>query len=220
MISSPAMILIGLTGGVATGKSTVAKMFKKCGAVVIDADVLAREVVQPGKPAWRDIVQTFGTGLLNSDRTINRRALGSIVFSQPAKRRRLERIIHPRVAREQQRLTRQAARKDSDAVVIYDVPLLFEAGIDKRVGKIVVVTADRETQIARISKRNGLSRSEALQRIRSQMPMSRKCRRADFVLDGAKDKRRLKKDVSKIYKDLRSPYPLISFLERTVTGTE
>ena len=199
------MILVGLTGGVATGKSTVAKMFGQCGAVVIDADQLAREVVQPGKSAWRDITHTFGTGILNPDRTINRQTLGSIVFSHPRKRRWLERLIHPRVAREQQRLARQAARIDPDAVVIYDVPLLFEAGIDKRVDKIVVVTADRETQIARLSNRNGLSRSEALRRIRSQMPMNRKCRLADFVLDGTKDKRRLQKDVAKICEDLRLP---------------
>ncbi|MGZ9146142.1 MAG: dephospho-CoA kinase [Nitrospira sp.] len=198
------MILVGLTGGVATGKSTVAKMFRRCGAVVIDADQLAREVVQPNKPAWRDIVHTFGTGVLNPDRTINRPALGSLVFSHPRKRRQLERIIHPRVAREQQRLTRRAARFDPSAVVIYDVPLLFEAGIDTRVDKIVVVTADRETQMARLSKRNGLSRSEALRRIRSQLPMNRKCRLADFVLDGTKDTRRLTQDVAKICKDLRS----------------
>jgi len=197
------MMLIGLTGGVATGKSTVAKMFGQCGAVVIDADQLARDVVQPGKPAWRDIVHTFGTGILNPDRTINRPALGSLIFSHPRKRGQLERIIHPRVAREQQRLTREAARIDPDAVVIYDVPLLFEAGVDKRVDKIVVVTADRETQIARLSKRNGLSRSEALRWIRSQMPMNRKCRLADFVLDGTKDTRRLKQDVAKLCEDLR-----------------
>lgn len=204
MVSSAAMILLGLTGGVATGKSTVAKMFRRLGAVVIDADELARTVVQPGKPAWRDIVRAFGSDVLDPDRTINRRALGSIVFSQPAKRRRLEHIIHPRVAREQQRLTRQAGKKDPMAVVIYDVPLLFEAGIDTRVDKIVVVTADRETQIARLRKRNGFSRSEALRRIGSQMPMKRKCQLADFVLDGTKDMILLKKDVAKICKDLRS----------------
>lgn len=178
------MILIGLTGGVATGKSTVAQMFKQCGAVVIDADVLAREVVQPDKPAWRDVVRTFSKKVLNPDRTINRQALGSIVFRYPAKRRRLERIIHPRVAREQQRLTREAARKDPTAVVLYDVPLLFEAGIDKRVQKIIVVTADQQTQIARLKKRNGLSRAEALRRIRSQMPLAKKAQMADLVIDG------------------------------------
>jgi dephospho-CoA kinase len=184
MISSAAMILIGLTGGVATGKSTVARMFGRCGAVVIDADQLARAVVQPGKPAWRDIVQTFGKKVLNPDRTINRRTLGSIVFSHPTKRSRLERIIHPRVAREQQRLTRLAAGRNPNAVVVYDVPLLFEAGIDKRVDKIIVVTADQKTQIARLNKRNGFTRTEAVRRIRSQMPLAMKRRLAHIVMDG------------------------------------
>lgn len=184
MVSSAAMILVGLTGGVATGKSTVARMFARCGAVVIDADHLAREAVKPGKPAWREIVRTFGRGILNPDRTINRRALGAIVFHDKKKLRRLERIIHPRVAREQTRLTKRAARQDPDAVVIYDVPLLFEAGIDKRMDKTIVVTADRETQIARLKKRNGLTRAEALRRIKSQWPLSRKIRRADIVIEG------------------------------------
>lgn len=194
------MILIGLTGGVATGKSTVAKMFKQCGAIVIDADELARAVVRPGKPAWREIVRRFGSSVLNGDKTINRQALGQIVFQNPNKLRQLERIIHPRVAREQARLTRQAARKDPNAVVIYDVPLLFEAGIDKRVDKTVVVTADRETQIARLKKRNGLTRAEALRRIRSQIPLSLKRHRADYVLDGTKQPRKLAGDVNQLFK--------------------
>ncbi|MBX3326513.1 MAG: dephospho-CoA kinase [Nitrospira sp.] len=178
------MILIGLTGGVATGKSTVAKMFKECGAIVIDADALAREVVRPGKPAWREIRRRFGQSILNADRTINRQALGSLVFNNPMQRRVLERIVHPRVAREQIKLTREATRNDRHAVVIYDVPLLFETGIDKRVQKTIVVTADQNTQIVRLKKRNGLTRAEALRRIRSQMPLTQKIRRADMVIDG------------------------------------
>jgi len=202
MISSAAMILIGLTGGVASGKSTVAKMFKQCGAIVIDADGLAREVVQPGKPTWRDIVRHFGTSILNTDRTINRQALGSIVFSRPTQRRVLERLIHPRVAREQQRLTREAARNDPNAVVLYDVPLLFEAGIDKRVEKTIVVAADQSTQIARLKKRNGLSRTEALRRIRSQMPLSKKIRQADIVIDGTLPRTVGRKQVRDVFKVL------------------
>lgn len=198
------MTLVGLTGGVATGKSTVAKMFKECGASVIDADELARGVVQPGKPAWRDIVHTFGREVLNPDRTINRRVLGSIVFIHPAKRRRLERIIHPRVAREQIRLTKQIAKRNPRAIVIYDVPLLFEAGIDKRVNKVIVVTADRNTQVARLRKRNGLTKAEALRRIRSQMPLAKKRRLADYVLDGTKNRNQLAGEVSKLFEDLRS----------------
>jgi dephospho-CoA kinase len=197
------MILVGLTGGVATGKSTVAKMFKRCGAVVIDADQLAHDVVKPGKPAWLEIVKTFGRAVLNPDRTLNRRELGAVVFGNRTKLRQLEQIIHPRVAREQARLTKQAARKDPHAVVIYDVPLLFEAGIDKRVDHTIVVTANRETQIARLKKRNGLSRAEAIRRIRSQMPLAKKIQRADHVLNGTLSRPSLRQQVSLLLKYLR-----------------
>lgn len=204
MISSTDMILVGLTGGIATGKSTVAGMFKECGATVIDADALAREVVQPGKPAWREIVSTFGKTALNPDRTLNRPVLGAKVFGHPAKLRRLERIIHPRVAREQIRLTKQAARNDPKAVVIYDVPLLFEAGIDTRVDTTIVVTADRETQVVRLKQRNGLSRAEALRRITSQMPLAEKRRRADHTVDGRLPRLQLKQQIRSLYQSLRA----------------
>jgi len=197
------MIVVGLTGGVATGKSTVAKMFKQCGAVVIDADELARDIVKPGKPAWHAIVKTFGKTVLTSDRTINRQALGAVVFNNRVKLRRLERIIHPRVARQQVKLTRQAVRNDPKAVVIYDVPLLFEVGIDKRVDKIIVVSADQETQLARLKKRNGLSRAEALRRIRSQMPLAKKIQRTDHVLDGTLSRTSLRRQVGRLLKSLR-----------------
>lgn len=197
------MILVGLTGGVATGKSTVAKMFKHCGAVVIDADELARDVVKPGKPAWREIVNEFGKTVLNADRTLNRRELGALVFGNRTKLRRLERIIHPHVAREQTRLTKQAAKKDPHAVVIYDVPLLFEAGIDKRVDRTIVVTADRDTQITRLKKRNGFSRAEAIRRKRSQMPLAKKIQRADHALNGTISRPSLRKQVGQLFKSLR-----------------
>ena len=203
MLCSAAMILIGLTGGVATGKSTVARMFKRCGAVVIDADELAHEVVKPGKPAWREIVKTFGKTVLNPDRTLNRRELGAVVFGNRTKLRQLEQIIHPRVAREQARRTRQAARTDPTAVVIYDVPLLFEAGIDKRVDKIIVVTADRKTQIARLKKRNGLSQAEAIRRINSQILLAKKIQRADHVLNGTLSRPSLRQQVGHLLKNLR-----------------
>jgi dephospho-CoA kinase len=204
MLCSAAMILVGLTGGIATGKTTVANMLKRCGAVVIDADALAREVVQPGKPAWRAIVKAFGRNVLNPDRTINRHTLGHIVFRSRAKRRLLERIIHPRVARLQAQLTRQAARRTPNAVVIYDVPLLFETGIDKRFDKIIVVTADRKMQITRLRKRNGLTRAVALQRIRNQMPLTKKLLRADYVLDGTLSKNALRRNVGQLHRTLRT----------------
>jgi dephospho-CoA kinase len=197
------MVLVGLTGGLATGKSTVAALFKRCGAYVVDADVLARQVVAPGTAGWRAVVTAFGKGVLNSDRTINRQTLGSIIFRHPAKRRQLERIIHPRVSREQARLTKQAAAKNPRAVVLYDVPLLFEAGLEKVADKVVVVAADRETQIARLRERNGLSRSEAVRRIRSQMPLRKKIRRADYVLDGTLARAKLLTQVKQLYRNLR-----------------
>jgi dephospho-CoA kinase len=192
------MILVGLTGGIATGKSTVAKMFKRGGAVVIDADQLARHVVRPGKPAWRDIVRVFGKDILDSNGSINRQALGAIVFGDRRKLRRLERIIHPRVAREQQRLTRHIAERSPGAVVVYEVPLLFESGAHKRVDKVLVVTADRETQIARLKQRNGLSRREALRRINNQMALAQKVSRADAVLDGTDAKAAVRKEVRRL----------------------
>jgi dephospho-CoA kinase len=197
------MIVVGLTGGVATGKSTVAEMFRQCGAVVIDADQLARDIVKPGKPAWREIVKTFGKTILNPDRTLNRQRLGAIVFGNRTKLRQLEHIIHPRVAREQARLTRQAAQKDPRAVVIYDVPLLFEAKIDTRVACTIVVTANRETQIARLKKRNRLSRAEAIRRINSQMPLEKKIQRASYILNGTSPRPLLRRQVGQLVKDLR-----------------
>jgi dephospho-CoA kinase len=196
------MIVLGLTGGIATGKSTVAQMFKQCGAFIIDADQLAREVVRPGKPAWREIVKEFGKNILKPNRSINRRLLAQIVFHDRRRLRTLERIIHPRVANAQQRLARQIAERSPEAVLVYEVPLLFESGAHKRVDKIVVVTADRETQIARLKRRDGLTRAEALRRIKHQMPLARKVRRADVVLDGTGNKPTVRKEVRRLIRSL------------------
>lgn len=197
------MVVVGLTGGIATGKSTVAQLFKRSGAIIIDADQLARDVVQPGKPAWRGIVNAFGDGVLNRNGSINRRALGAIVFRDRRKLRRLERIIHPRVAQEQERMVRRIARRSPHALVVYEVPLLFESGAHKRVDKIIVVSADRDTQIARLKQRNGMTRTEALRRIRNQMPLAEKIRRADVVIDGTRSKALMRQDVRRLMQRLR-----------------
>ena len=197
------MIVVGLTGGIATGKSTVAQMFKRCGAVIIDADQLARDVVRRGKPAWREIAKIFGERVLNQNGSINRHALGTIVFHNRRKLRQLERIIHPRVAREQQRLVRGIAKRAPHAVVVYEVPLLFESGAHQRVDTIIVVTADRETQIARLKHRDGMTRTEALRRIKNQMKLAQKVRGADVVLDGTRDKTLVKKDVRQLMQSFR-----------------
>lgn len=197
------MILVGLTGGLATGKSAVARLFQDCGAVVLDADVLARQLVEPGKPAWRDIVRAFGKQVLSPDRSLDRHALAKIVFRNRAKLKKLNAIVHPRVAREQTRLTREIARKAPDAVILYDAPVLIEAGAHKRMDKIVVVSADQETQIKRLRNRNHLSRTEALRRIQSQLPLAQKVKLADYVIDGTLSFEQTKNEVQRIYDELQ-----------------
>ncbi|MBI4400456.1 MAG: dephospho-CoA kinase [Nitrospirae bacterium] len=197
------MILVGLTGGLATGKSAVARLFQDCGAVLIDADILARAVVEPGKPALRDIVRSFGKQMLLPDKSLDRHKLASIVFRNKAKLKKLEAIVHPRVAREQAYLTREIAKKDPHAVIIYDAPVLIEAGAHKRMDKLIVVSADRETQIKRLRNRNHLTRVEAIRRIQSQMPLAKKIKLADYVIDGTWSFEQTKHEVQRIYSELQ-----------------
>jgi dephospho-CoA kinase len=176
------MRIIGLTGGIASGKSTVAGTLERLGGVVIDADRLAREVVAPGEPAYWAIVAEFGEAILGPDRTIDRGTLGKLVFADHDARRRLERITHPAIARRaEQQLA--ALRAAGTAVVFYMAPLLIEAGATSRVDEIWVVYIDRETQIARLLERDGISRTEALQRLDSQMAMEEKRTYGKVVID-------------------------------------
>ena len=178
------MFLVGLTGGFASGKSTIAQLFKEQGAKIIDADSLARIVVQPGRVAWKDIVRTFGQNILCSDGTLDRRKLAHVVFGHPQKLQTLNKIIHPRVAREQSRLTRQLAKAFPNAVIIYDAALLIEADAHQRMDCVIVVSAKQDVQLIRARQRDGLTQREALQRIRQQLPLRQKRRYADIIIDG------------------------------------
>jgi dephospho-CoA kinase len=174
--------IIGLTGGIASGKSTVARILERLGGVIIDADQLAREVVAPGEPAYLAIVAEFGEGILNTDRTLNRRALGKIVFKDQAARRCLEWLTHPAIAHLAEK--KLAALKEAGTpVVFYMAPLLIEAGVTSRVDEVWVVYADRETQVPRLMRRDGISRAEAQQRLAAQMPMAEKCTYGKVVID-------------------------------------
>jgi dephospho-CoA kinase len=197
------MILVGLTGGVACGKSSVARLFQDSGAFLIDADVLARTVVERGKPALKDIARVFGKKSLLPDGTLNRPALAKIVFGSPAKLKKLNAIVHPRVAREQAKMARAIATQEPRAVVIYDAPVLIEAGAHKRMDKIVVVSADEKTQIKRLHNRSRLSKTEALRRIKSQMPLAKKTAMADYVIDGTLSFEQTKHEVQRIYAELK-----------------
>ena len=176
------MRIIGLTGGIASGKSTVARILEEKGARVIDADQLARDAVVPGTDAHAAIVREFGCEILSLDGTIDRGKLGAIVFADPAARRRLEAITHPAIAKlAEERL--DSLRRQGTAVVFYMAPLLIEAGITGRVDEIWVVYVDRETQLARLMARDGSDRLDALRRIESQMPMEEKRNYGKEVID-------------------------------------
>ncbi len=193
------MILVGITGGLASGKTTVAGLFQECGAFVIQADQLARTVVAPGKPARKGIVKTFGSHILQADRTLDRGALAKLVFQDPQKLSALNRIVHPRVAREQVRQTNAIARRHPNAVIMYDAALLIEAQAHERMDRVIVVTANRPIQLQRARVRDGMTRKDALGRIRGQLPLHTKRRLADYVLDGTLPITRLRSQVRQLY---------------------
>lgn len=195
------MILVGITGGLASGKTTVAGLFQECGAFVIQADQLARTVVEPGKTAWKEIVKTFGSRILQADRTLDRTALANLVFHHPRKLSVLHRIVHPRVAREQVRQTNAIARQHPNAVIIYDAALLIEAQAHERMDRIILVTANQPIQIQRARQRDGLTKREALARIRAQLPLRTKRRFADYILNGTLPIARLRPQVRQLYQE-------------------
>jgi dephospho-CoA kinase len=198
------MVVVGLTGGLGAGKTTIAGLFQDCGAKIIDADQLARDVVKPGKPAWKEIKQQFGNGVLHSDNTLNRQILAQVVFRNPSKLKVLQKIIHPRVAREQAIQTKAIGKTFPQAVIIYEAALLIEAGAFQRMDHVIVVKADRAAQISRVCHRDGLTKTEALRRIRNQMPLREKFQYADTVLDGTWPRPRLRLLVKSLYRKYRN----------------
>ena len=177
-------LVIGLTGGIASGKSTISAMFTDMGITVIDADIEARLAVEPGEKAYNDIVSHFGDEILEEDRTINRPKLGEIIFNNEEKRMRLNSIVHPAV-RERMAQKREKAEDADEKAVVLDIPLLFESKLTGLVEKIIVVYVDEQTQLERLMKRNGFSEEEASSRIRSQMPLKDKVGLADAVIDNS-----------------------------------
>jgi len=175
-------LIIGLTGSIASGKSTVSKMFNDLDIPVVDADKLSRDVVEPGEEAYEEIVKQFGDNILLKDKTINREKLGSIIFADEEKRKQLNNIVHPAV--------RKAMLKEKDALIeaqeeciVLDIPLLYESNLTHYVEKIIVVYVDEEIQQERLMKRNGYTEEKAKQRIKSQMPVKEKASLADAVID-------------------------------------
>jgi dephospho-CoA kinase len=195
-------LLVGLTGSIATGKSTVSRMFAHLGARVLDADLLAREVVMPGQPAYLKIVEEFGQGVVQEDGTLDRKALGAIVFAEPARRKRLEEITHPAIAARQQRILSVLDEEAFEGIVIWDVALLFETGGVAKMDRVVVVATDPETELARLMTRDGMVEADARARSASQIPVAEKAKRAHYVIDNSGDRIQTERQVKGVYEAL------------------
>jgi dephospho-CoA kinase len=174
--------LVGLTGGIASGKSTVAAIFRRLGAEIVNADELAREVVEPGAEAWQEIVKEFGPTVLQADQAIDRRKLREVIFNNPEARKKLEAIIHPRVRALAEKKIR-AFEAAGSAVVIYEVPLLFETQIHHWIRPVILVACDVERQKSRIQERDLLTAAEAQRHIDAQMSLEDKRRLADYIIE-------------------------------------
>ncbi|PLT32315.1 dephospho-CoA kinase [Bacillus sp. V5-8f] len=189
--------VIGITGGIASGKSSVSEFIKESGFTVIDADIAAREAVEPGEEAYAQIVESFGDEILQEDKMIDREKLGSIIFHDTEKRLLLNSIVHPAVRK------RMIGQKDSafdreEETVFMDIPLLFESKLTSMVDKTLLIYVNEHVQIERLMKRNGFTKSEALARISSQMPLSEKRNLADAIIDNNGDFEETKRQVKEI----------------------
>ncbi|HVL90123.1 MAG TPA: dephospho-CoA kinase [Actinomycetota bacterium] len=196
------MLLVGLTGGIASGKSTVAAMLLERGAQLIDADEIAREIVEPGLPAWGKIVEHFGEQVLQADRRLDREVLAEIVFGDPAKRRLLNEITHPRIMDEMAQ--RIAALAGTDAIVVCDIPLLTETGRSSMFQIVVVVEAPEEVRVERLMRTRGYTREQALERIRAQASSDDRRAVADVVIENDGDLDSLQAQVETLWSRLQS----------------
>lgn len=189
-----AMIIVGLTGGIASGKSLVSSYLKDQGIPVVDADLVAREVVKPGSPALKQIVSRFGPTILKEDGSLNRRAMGKIVFKEPSELAFLNHLLQPLIRQAINEKIKNAS-KNEQRLLVLDVPLLFEQGYDNICDQVMVVFVDRITQIKRLMKRNGYSQSEAVSRIQTQLPLATKIKFADIVINNNGSPEATKKQV-------------------------
>ena len=196
------MLHVGLTGGIASGKSTVAGMLAAEGAIIVDLDELAHAVQAPGGAVWAGIVRHFGEGVLKPDRTIDRRRLGAIVFADPEKLAQLNRLVHPAVFALWRERLAQIRRESPEAIVLSDIPLLIEAGLKPQVDLVLLVYCSPEGQIRRLMERSGLSRQEAEGRLAAQMPITEKPPLADLVIANEGQVEQTREQVRRVWQEL------------------
>lgn len=196
-------LLAGLTGSMGSGKTTVAKLFQALGAYVLDADEICRSLVEPGKPAWREIVDLLGKEILMDDQTLDRRKIAGIVFNDPEKKKALEDILHPRVFEEEQAEYGNILKDHPGALVIIDAALLIESENYRKVDKVIVIACDEETQLDRIIAKNMFSREDAQRRLQQQMPLEDKLKFADYVIRNDSGLSELKDEVESLSQQLK-----------------
>jgi len=196
-------LLLGVTGGIATGKTAVAKMLEELGAPIVDFDVLARVVVEPGKPAYEQIVAFFGEEVLQKDGNIDRKRLSDIVFKDVEKRKKLEGFTHPQIGVEFVKRVNEITAANPNAIIQVAVPLLIEANLQHLFHKILIVYTSRETQIERLVLRDGITEEEATRILDAQLPIDEKVGYADFVVNNEKGLEETRKQVEELWKQLK-----------------
>ena len=197
------MLVIGLTGGVATGKTTVSEVLREEGATLIDADQIARELVQPQTPAWQEVVRAFGNEILDRDGSIHRQKLASLIFSNPRQRSLLNRILHPRIKEEIGRRLKGIRETDPQAIVVIDSPLLIETGRHRDMDKVIVVVCTEAQQIERLKRRNQLSEEQARAMLSSQMSLEEKTTVADYVIGNEGSPEETRQKARNVFKELK-----------------
>ncbi len=200
------MLLIGITGGIACGKTEVARVFQRKGAVVISGDQIGKEVVEKNRRVLRQLVKTFGQGILKKDGTLNRRKLGEIAFASDEVRDKLNQIVHPHLLKELGRRIEKLRRKCKSGVALVDAALIVEWGLEKELDYLIFVESKREDKIKRLQKEKGYSRREALDRIKSQLPEVIKKKKADFVIRNDEGLLELKERAERVWEEMGLGY--------------
>ncbi|WP_371381625.1 dephospho-CoA kinase [Sporomusa aerivorans] len=202
------MIVIGLTGGIASGKSTVSTMLRELGAYIVDADKLSREVTLPGRPAWQEIIDNFGAEILEPNGQINRKCLGQIIFTDSQARALLGCITHPRIEAEAMAAIDHARQNGYERAVL-DAPLLIEVGWHVKVDAVWVVFVDKKTQLARLIDRDKLSCEEAISRINAQLSLEEKLKYADIVINNSETKEKTQEQVARAWQQMGAITPAV-----------
>jgi dephospho-CoA kinase len=197
------MLIVGLTGGVASGKSTISNILREEGAYLIDADQIARDLVRPYTPTWHELIKTFGEEILQPDGSIHRKKLAAIVFSSSEKRSLLNRILHPRIKEETQRRLKEIGQKDPEAVVVIDAALLVETGDYREMDRVIVVYSTKAQQIERLRERDRASEEEAQRIVSAQMPPEEKLNVADFVIRNERSLEETRQKTHEVFRELK-----------------